>query len=82
MFAYLCGISNLEESGTSVQDCGIDVSRAIGEGKLIAQYLLEVLPWSQFVEVAACCSVAEGWCDGRLVGSLTRSWGIRTCAFP
>lgn len=34
MFAYLCGISNLEESGTSVQDYGIDVSRAIGEGKV------------------------------------------------
>lgn len=36
MFTYLCGISNLEKSGTSVQDCRIDVSRAIGEGQVIS----------------------------------------------
>ena len=47
------------------------------EAGLKGWYLLEVPPWSQIVEAGNGCFAAESWCDGRMVGSLTRS-----CDFP
>ncbi len=42
--AYLCGVSNFKEAGSSVQDCGVRVSRDLIYCLAERKYLLEALP--------------------------------------
>lgn len=45
--AYLCRVANLEEAGSSVEDCAIIVSRPSQNSSEAEQYRLEVLPCLQ-----------------------------------
>jgi hypothetical protein len=68
--AYLCRVANLEESGSSIQNCGIEISKRHKARDKRQGYLLEVPPCLQVVEGSDVSSPEEVVVDRGEVGGV------------